>query len=366
MSDYADQLKASRFIETLKQQNMVEDESTLVSAVVKQAQAEKTSVFIHILIAFGTLLTTVFFLLFLYAAQILDFQTHARSVFMGILFIASAIGLLKISDQKTGTLKSYTLQLAFALMALGKILVVIGVAGETENLWHIPLTLLVLTVPIYFLFPLSLDRYLSVTAVLISTLVAIMLEKNLKDEIIYVFNGLLFVQIIISAVLISQPYQRLLQPLLYAFMTGLFCMIIYLATQSMLLQELPTGFIPFSWTSFILAGSLMALICYTTRTMDSIPYEPLLISAVGVLALGIVSAPGVIFSISLMILGYMRHDRILLTFGVLLMPAFLIQYYYNLHISLLHKSGILIASGLLLLIGYAYIHFRGWNRGEDK
>jgi uncharacterized membrane protein len=63
-----------------------------------------------------------------------------------------------------------------------------------------------------------------------------------------------------------------------------------------------------------------------------------------------------------MIFGYARHDRLLLVAGGLLLPIFLTFYYYNLDLTLMLKSGILIGSGLLLLAGRAYMHYRGLDR----
>lgn len=366
MSEHPNQLKASRLIELLKQNNMLSDEDRITSSLESLSDKERTSVFIHILIALGTLLTTIFFMSFLYLAEILDFRNHAKSVFTGLLFGAAAIGLLNVSNKQEGAAQSYSLQLAFALMAIGKLLVVIGIVGMTENIWHIPLTFLVLAIPTYFLFPMSLERYLSVTSVLLSALVVLMLDKDLKLGIFYVFNAIFLIELLITAYLVTRPFQRLIQPLLYAFLTSLLCMTIYLTTQGLIIQELSTGFVPLPWTNIMLSLALIALIIYAAKESGNINPEVIIVSVLGSIALTAISAPGIIISVSFLILGYLRSDRVLLVISALAIPCFLIQYYYNLNISLLHKSGILVASGACLLLGYGYIYFRGWIKGEAR
>ena len=62
------------------------------------------------------------------------------------------------------------------------------------------------------------------------------------------------------------------------------------------------------------------------------------------------------------VLGYAKHEKLLLLMGIFLMPMFLLLYYYNLDISLMTKSGILIGSGLILLAGRAYLVMKKLDR----
>jgi len=88
--------------------------------------------------------------------------------------------------------------------------------------------------------------------------------------------------------------------------------------------------------------------------------QPLSIAVVGVILLGTVSAPGILLALALMILGYGRHERLLWTLGLLLMPAFIWFYYYTLELTLLEKSGVLVGSGCVLLLARLYLTVRGY------
>jgi hypothetical protein len=111
-----------------------------------------------------------------------------------------------------------------------------------------------------------------------------------------------------------------------------------------------------------LTAALIALIGWASGGMEKLKSEPPAVACFGAVCLGVISAPGILLSIGLMILGYAQHDRLLLIVGGLLFPVFLSLYYYNLDLTLMIKSGILVASGAVLLAGAAYMHYRGFDR----
>lgn len=62
------------------------------------------------------------------------------------------------------------------------------------------------------------------------------------------------------------------------------------------------------------------------------------------------STPGLLFALNLLLLGYALRDAVFLAIGLTALPVFLVFFYYTLQISLLEKSGILLASGLVCLL----------------
>ena len=82
---------------------------------------------------------------------------------------------------------------------------------------------------------------------------------------------------------------------------------------------------------------------------------------IAILILGSISAAGVLFALALFILGYAKHMRFFLILGALFLPIYLLFYYYNLDVTLLYKSLILILSGILLLLSRSYLKFRKWD-----
>ncbi|MDA0589904.1 MAG: DUF4401 domain-containing protein [Planctomycetota bacterium] len=72
------------------------------------------------------------------------------------------------------------------------------------------------------------------------------------------------------------------------------------------------------------------------------------LSAAAAGLLGLLSAPGILAAIGVIVLGHLERDILLRSLGVLFLPVYLVAFYYNLETSLLTKSGILIASGAVL------------------
>lgn len=75
------------------------------------------------------------------------------------------------------------------------------------------------------------------------------------------------------------------------------------------------------------------------------------IVAAGLVAvlLGAVAAPGILGSMLLLTLAYLLGSRVLAVLGVVAHVGFVSQFYYDLDLTLLEKSGMLTAAGLLLL-----------------
>jgi hypothetical protein len=80
----------------------------------------------------------------------------------------------------------------------------------------------------------------------------------------------------------------------------------------------------------------------------------------GAFILGAVSikAPGVGPAAAILIVGYANADRVLAGLGILALLGYLSHYYYSLEVTLLAKSGLLVAAGLALLA--AQLAMRYW------
>jgi uncharacterized membrane protein len=76
-----------------------------------------------------------------------------------------------------------------------------------------------------------------------------------------------------------------------------------------------------------------------------------LLAAASVLAIGAASfkAPGLAGSLAIAVLGFANGNRVLLGLGVAAMLFYASTYYYLLELTLLEKSGVLIATGVTLL-----------------
>jgi len=75
-----------------------------------------------------------------------------------------------------------------------------------------------------------------------------------------------------------------------------------------------------------------------------------LVLAFALAALVAIWAGGILLSLLFLLLGFGLQHRPILGLGLLLLPVFLTHYYFNLNLDLLMKSGVLVGSGIILLL----------------
>lgn len=101
-----------------------------------------------------------------------------------------------------------------------------------------------------------------------------------------------------------------------------------------------------------LAVLVWAVVALLRREGVSLASGPGRIGLTGALILGIVSikAPGVGPAVAILVVGYANADRVLVGLGILGLLGYLSHYYYMLQVTLLEKSGLLVAAGVALLL----------------
>jgi uncharacterized membrane protein len=124
------------------------------------------------------------------------------------------------------------------------------------------------------------------------------------------------------------------------------------------------------WPHYIrLAGTALMLIGVViwaaggkeTAPRFALPYAGLACALAAIIWLG---AGGVLLPLLLIILGFSIQSGGILGIGLILLPIFLFNYYYNLHLDLLAKSVALAGAGLALLLLRSGL--RRWLRLEFK
>lgn len=314
---------------------------------------------LKILVGIGAVLAALCFIGFLFAAGLVDFEARAALIVWGLLFIG--LGLLLGRPRPAGGLvrDSFVQQSAFCVVALGKLLFVMGAAQLLEGRegWGIALAALAVTAATWPLYRLSLDRFLSAFATLVAFQLNIVLDGGpATAPMLDLFVG---VQLVVGAVLLTHArVGRDWLPLAYALAAALGWTVLFLAAQAEFGRFGYRFVLSLTVIDGLLTAGLLALIVWAAGGFRHMAREPVAVAGLGALALGGVSAPGLILAIGLMILGHARHDRPLLVGGGLLLPVFLWLYYYNIDVDLLTKAGLLAASGAVLLAGWGYVSLR--------
>ncbi|MBK9990864.1 MAG: DUF4401 domain-containing protein [Verrucomicrobia bacterium] len=91
------------------------------------------------------------------------------------------------------------------------------------------------------------------------------------------------------------------------------------------------------------------------------------LAVIGALVLGLVSikAPGVGPAAAILIIGYANADRVLVGLGIFALLGYLSHYYYSMQTTLLEKSGLLIAFGIVLLLARLGLRY-GWQNRQTE
>lgn len=368
MSDYMTNINSRQMLEIWENAGMIEpNESVKLEQFIQEQQQEKEiPLHLRIFVGIGAFIASTCFLSFLVISKIISFDSEAELIFWGLILVGGALFLAKISGDKYNTIKhSFFIQSSFCAMSVGKILFISGSSIMFDSyLDGITLSALIITVATYHVYRMSIDRFLSTLTVFIMLFINIMSKRYFNISVDIVMNIFFLIQIILTAFLMTNSkIKRAYIPLAYSVAFSLFLIIIFFSVEAKIGQlggEHHTYSLAF--VNATLTLSLIGLIGWAAGNLKKLKTEPLMIASLGSILLGIISAPGVLLSICLMILGYAKHEKLLLLMGLLLMPVFIFLYYHNLSINLMAKSVVLVGSGIILLIGRGYLAAKKLDR----
>lgn len=368
MSKYMTNINAGQLLGAWQNAGMVEPSASaqLGQFIQAQQQEKELPLYLRILVGIGAFIASLCFIGFLSVSKIISFNSEAGLIFWGLIFVGAALFLAKISGDKDNTVKhSFLIQSSFCAMGVGKSLFVMGFAEMfgRDGGWGVTLATLIITAATYHVYRMSIDRFLSTLAIFTSLLINIVSERYFGTSTEVALNLFFFIQIILAAVLLTHGrIKRDYIPLAYATAFSLCITVIFFAVESKIGHWRNQQLYSLTFINAILTLSLVGLIGWAAGNLEKLKTEPLMLASLGSILLGLISAPGVILSICLMVLGYAKHEKLLLLMGILLMPVFIFLYYYNLDVSLMAKSGVLVGSGIILLAGRGYLAAKKLDR----
>lgn len=363
MSENMTRLNAADLLEQLGNKGLLNDQD-LSDFVIRQQPEKELPLYLRALVGVGAFIACLCFIGFLGTARIISFTHEVGLMIWGLAFVAGAIGLQRAAACDNTVKHSFLVQSSFASMAVGKALFVFGLGPLSGSEWGATLALIFITSITYPIYPMSIDRFLSSFAVLISLLLVILLNPDLNASRALLLNGFLLLQFTGAAILLTHGrIKRDHIPLSYAFVFSLCASVLFLASHAEFGYWRQKELINPAFINMVLTGGLIALIGWAAGGIEKLKREPLVLACLGAVLLGIISAPGILLTIGLMVLGYAKHEKLLIIVGAVLMPVFLFLYYNNLEISLIQKSGILVGCGIVLLAGRFYLQRKGWDDG---
>jgi hypothetical protein len=238
-------------------------------------------------------------------------------------------------------------QLAFAFSLTGQGLTTAGIADWTNNTTQTAVLIALLEVVLFVAYPDLLHRMISVLMV-VAAAVVVLYDQHLGNGIhaLAILSALGTVGLWqAEARILGQRWGNLHAPLVYSLPIALFA-ICGLAQVGLF----PTTY---WWVSAI--GLAVVLLYLGYQILSDLAIQPQ--SAVGLwfiaaLVLVMIPAwqtPGIVAALIVLLVGYWRGNTLLLGLAMLFLLLFLGAYYYNLDITLLNKSYILMGTGVVLL-----------------
>ena len=351
MTKHTPNINAQQLLAALKKAKMIQPSACTKMGhfIQTKHQHKELPLYVSVLVGIGALISSAFFIHSL--ASILDFATHP--IFWGLVCVGSALLLTKMSAKDKNTVShSFLITTSFCAMLMGKPLCVIGLADmiRFDGVWEYPLATLIITAATYHVYPLSIDRFVWTVAIFILLFIAIHIKRPPSILIETIRNLSVLTQVIMAFVLLTHPkVKRDYRPMAYAAAFSLCITVTYIEKN-------------LTFVNTILTMSLMGLMGWAASTMKKLKTAPFMVASLGAVLLGVIGAPGMILAICLMILGHAKHDKLLLFMGGIIMPLFLFRYYDDLDMTLLEKSGMLVANGLLFLAGRGYMAVKKLDR----
>jgi hypothetical protein len=343
-----------------------DDEAAISSFLAARRAGDEPPLHLKILSAIGTALATGFFLGFLAISKLIDFGSGPAMMVWGAAFLACGIGLSSsLRRAPIGLAADFTAQTTFAAMAIGKILVVVGAMvhfGE-HTPWIATIALAVVTLVTYPVSASSLDRLLSPYAVFAAMLWEILERGGGRADASLALTLYFVVTTALAGTLILPDRAPVaLRPIGLAAIAAMGTVVSVLATGhdfGIWASGRPIDPRPIEW---ILTAALIVLIARIAGGLRPLASPTLTPAVIGIAALGLASAPGIVFALGLLVLGHARHDRPLRVFGILALPTFLVLWYYGRDMTFLVKSAVLVGSGAALLAARGWMTLRGLDR----
>ena len=362
MPEYGTRHNAAGLLAALRDKGLAR-EAGLADFIIRRQREKPPPLYLNILITIGALLAAL--------CLVTIFPKEDTPIVVTLALIASAVWLKGKAGDSHGLKYTLLMQSSVAVMIAGKLLFT-GTAGKTlthylsdysYDPWSYTLALLMITVLTYPVYRVPVDRFLFPFIVLFFLLFNIL--EDFGEHPVLLFHGFFLLQFAIASVLLThRKIKSDYIPLSYALVCSL-CVYVLLLASGELASEGITVISPY-FASAVLTGGLIALLGWAAGDMAKLKTEPLLLASTGAVLLGLIAAPGILLAIMLLVLGYARHEKLLLATGVALIPVFLFLYYYQLDLSLLQKSATLAGSGALLLAGRFYLRRRGWDKSRKS
>lgn len=352
------EMNAKTLLGQLQGEGLLADEQTLAQSIISAQVEDALPLYLRILAGVGAFFASLSFIGFLIAAELIDFDEYASMTFWGGLFVALAIAMERMVRGSSGMGHAFGIQSSFAAMAVGKTLFVVGLATWFDSTWAVPIATAVITLITYQVYRLTLDRFLSCTAVWFGFWFNLY-ERGGSESLFWLHNVYVLLTLGLGlGLLMSARVRQDYIPIAYASLLGVAWLVCNLHITPLMDWLLRDNLFNSAFLNICLALALCGVSFWSVGHPRQLANRDRVAIAVLALCLAWLDVPGILLGMVMMVLGYARHDRLLLGAGGLCIGVFLWFFYYSLQLTLLAKSASLIGGGIALLLAALYVHKR--------
>jgi hypothetical protein len=335
LKNVVDQLLAEGYLQP-------EDQAGVAEAVA--AEELGTAWYIQAAMGISAWIAAIFIIGFIVTGVILT-ESAVAYIIAGLIFCGAAVGVKRFFPRSI-----FAGQLTLAVSLAGQGLLVAGFYLGSESLVVTCLLTILMEVALIFLYPSRLHRFISSLAILIALLILIYGEWELYEAthvLVFLLAGLALAIWYGDSWAASRDLQELTRPVGYAAVITLL---------GLLLPSIILGidFVEHWWISTLLILILFLGLIFLIARSGGMALSPIVIGAMAgagvVLSLLTWQTPGILASLTMLLLGFWRGQRLVLGLAVAFLAFFIGAYYYNLDLTLYEKSLILMGTGALLFL----------------
>lgn len=283
--------------------------------------------------------------------SVLHIESRAVMTGGGLVLLAGSIALRVLLPG------IFVSQLALSLGATGQLLLAAGLGGLVGTQEHAVIWM-ALSAALVVVHPDPVQRFVSVNVGLCA-LTYLLLDAQLR----WTADLLVAVTTVLLMIAWSLPTRRWLSAARPPVVTGLLCFLFAIHVGMAVVETFDRRdkFAPFLAAPVVVTLALLVAIFRVFHARGgSIASEIGALTTVACIALAALTQgkPGILAALLGMVLGFARHDRLLVALSTVFCVVFGVHFYYDLALSLYTKSGILVGSGVLLLAVRGYLHVR--------
>jgi len=321
--------------------------------------SEKESLTIKILSVFGGLISSLAFIAFIFTSGF--HNNEGSSLILGLVFLVVSLVINKASKKIiTDTISISMYAIGIMLLAIGLNFIRNSVSDSVICLIFTVITLLTLLIANNFIWGFVATLLFNVSIYLLF----------LINDALYLFdfyNSLLvFVLVYLflneAKIIRMKPlFFKLYQPVRTGFFVS-YIALLY-TNKSTILWYLGFRFSNAYWLIILIGIGFLIWKIMAIFEVDTQKKKLLILGSSCIALLPMLYSNAILSMIFLLLLSFYVQYRTGIVLSILGFVYFLIEYYYQLSISLLHKSLVLIASGIMFLVLYYFIS-KKWPTNE--